>query len=205
MNRVLVLFAHPVFQTSLLNRTLIEALPDNSRITFHDLYETYPNFMIDVDHEQQLLRDHEVIIFQHPMYWYSCPALLKEWMDLVLEHGFAYGTNGTALNGKKLLSVITSGADVENYQGMQNVRALLRPFELTAQMCNMTYLPPFITYGGLKIKADQSDGSSENNTLQHQAQRYHHLVSEIISGHFTPPPHEYETMNEWFRQREGES
>ena len=115
MKKVLVLFAHPVFQTSLLNKTLIESLPQSEHITVHDLYECYPNFMIDVEHEQQLLMSHDVVIFQHPLYWYSSPAILKEWMDLVLAHGFAYGTDATALNGKQFISVITSGGDLGNY------------------------------------------------------------------------------------------
>ena len=70
----------------------------------HDLYEAYPDFDIDVRREQELLAAHEVIVLQHPFYWYSAPALLKEWQDLVLEHGWAYGSGGTALRGKALLS-----------------------------------------------------------------------------------------------------
>ena len=55
------------------------------------------NFFIDVHAEQKLLLDHDIIIWQHPFYWYSAPAIIKEWMDLVLEHGFAYGENGRSL------------------------------------------------------------------------------------------------------------
>lgn len=32
-----------------------------------------------------------MIVFQHPLYTYSCPALLKEWLDRVLSRGFASG------------------------------------------------------------------------------------------------------------------
>ena len=60
-------------------------------VRLHDLYEAYPDFLIDVEAEQALLLEHDVIVFQHPVYWYSSPAILKEWQDLVLEHGFAYG------------------------------------------------------------------------------------------------------------------
>src|SRR6185369_10018305 len=93
--RVLVLFAHPAFQKSRVHRHLVPAARQVEGITFHDLYEAYPDFQLDVPHEQQLLLAHDVIVFQHPFYWYSCPALLKEWLDLVLEYGFAYGPNGT--------------------------------------------------------------------------------------------------------------
>jgi glutathione-regulated potassium-efflux system ancillary protein KefG len=37
-----------------------------------------------------------VIVFQHPLYTWSCPALLKEWLDRVLSRGFASGPEGTS-------------------------------------------------------------------------------------------------------------
>ena len=63
-------------------------------VTFHDLYELYPDFDVQVEQEQELLISHDMIILQHPFYWYSCPPLLKQWIDLVLEHGWAYGKEG---------------------------------------------------------------------------------------------------------------
>jgi glutathione-regulated potassium-efflux system ancillary protein KefG len=50
-----------------------------------------------------------VIVFQHPLYTYSCPALLKEWLDRVLSRGFASGPGGNQLAGKYWRSVITTG------------------------------------------------------------------------------------------------
>lgn len=182
MNKVLVLFAHPVFQTSLVNKTLLAAIPDSANITFHDLYETYPNFLIDVHYEQQLLNEHDVIVFQHPLYWFSCPAILKEWMDLVLEHGYAYGTNGKALENKIFASVISTGGDIANYKGDRNIRDLLKPFEFTAKLCNMHYLPPFITYAGLKIKAGNFDQHLTQEYLTQQANRYAKLLEELVNG-----------------------
>ncbi len=89
--RVLILFAHPALQKSRVNRRLIAAVSNLENVTINDLYEEYPDFCVNVKREQDLLRSHDIIIFQHPFYWYSCPALLKEWEDLVLEYGFAYG------------------------------------------------------------------------------------------------------------------
>ena len=66
---------------------------------------------IDVRAEQELLVSHDVIVSQHPFYWYSSPALLKEWQDLVLEHGWAYGRGGTKLTGKILFNAITAGSE----------------------------------------------------------------------------------------------
>ena len=91
------------------------------------------------------------IVFQHPLFWYSTPALLKEWQDLVLEHGWAYGSEGTALAGKLWLSVVTTGGRETAYSaGGYNrftIRELLRPLEQTAVLCGMRFLPPFIVHG----------------------------------------------------------
>ena len=89
MKKILVLFAHPAFHKSRINIKLIDTIRDMEGVTINDLYETYPDFYIDVNREKQLLLDHDIIVWQHPFYWYSSPAILKEWMDLVLEHGFA--------------------------------------------------------------------------------------------------------------------
>src|SRR4051812_3998492 len=109
MRRVLVLFAHPVLERSRVNRRLVESIQGLDGVTIHDLYEAYPTMAINAKAEQQLLLDHDVVLFQHPFYWYSSPAILKEWQDLVLEHGWAYGHGGTHLRGKITLNAITTG------------------------------------------------------------------------------------------------
>ncbi|MEH2182918.1 glutathione-regulated potassium-efflux system oxidoreductase KefF [Nostoc sp.] len=149
-NQILILFAHPALEKSRVNRHLIQAVQGLDSITIHDLYEVYPNFHIDVKFEQDLLLAHDIIVFQHPFYWYSSPAILKEWLDLVLEHGFAYGNTGTALHGKKLLSAITTGGSEQAYcrEGYNyfSIQELLVPFEQTARLCGMEYLPPFLVH-----------------------------------------------------------
>jgi glutathione-regulated potassium-efflux system ancillary protein KefG len=149
--RVLILFAHPALQRSRVNGPLVAAVRGLEGVTFNDLYEEYPDFLIDADREQALLRAHDLIVFHHPFYWYSSPAILKEWQDIVLEYGFAYGESGTALRGKRWLSVITAGGPQEAYQpegfNRFTIRQLLTPFEQTAQLCGMTFLDPFIVHG----------------------------------------------------------
>ena len=151
MARVLILFAHPALHKSRVNRAMAAAVAALDDVTFHDLYEAYPDMHISVTKEQELLRRHDTIVFQHPMFWYSSPAILKEWQDLVLEWGFAYGESGDALRGKKLLSAITTGGPEEAYQrGGSNhftIRELLAPFEQTARLCGMEYLEPFAIQG----------------------------------------------------------
>jgi voltage-gated potassium channel Kch len=107
--RVLILFAHPALQKSTVNRRLISAVRGLRGVTINDLYEEYPDFDIEVGREQELLLNHDIIIFQHPFYWYSSPATLKQWEDLVLEYGFAYGKGGTRLQEK----LFSAGASIE--------------------------------------------------------------------------------------------
>jgi len=147
----LILFAHPAMDKSRVNRALAREVRQLAGVTFHDLYEAYPELDIDVRREQELLIAHDLIVFQHPFYWYSTPAILKEWQDLVLEHGWAYGSEGTALSGKTLLTAMTAGGHETAYcregHNRFTVRELLAPIEQTARLCGMDYLPPFVVYG----------------------------------------------------------
>jgi NAD(P)H-dependent FMN reductase len=114
--RVLILFAHPAPHKSRINRRLIASVQGVNDVTINDLYEEYPTFDINVQREQELLLAHDIIVFQHPFYWYSSPAILKEWEDLVLEYGFAYGAGGTKLHGKLVLTAITIIAHAQAYR-----------------------------------------------------------------------------------------
>lgn len=149
--KILVLFAHPRADRSEVNAPLFDVARHLDGVTAVDLYAEYPSFEIDVDREQDRLLGHDVVIFQHPLYWYSCPALLKEWQDLVLEYGFAYGPEATALSGKLFLNAVTCGGRREAYgpdgANGAHLRQLLVPFERTADLCRMIYLAPFALFG----------------------------------------------------------
>lgn len=164
--RVLILFAHPALEKSRVNRQLINKALNIANITVHDLYEAYPNFDIDIDYEQKLVEAHDVILLQHPFYWYSTPALIKQWEDLVLQHGWAYGSEGNALLGKYFLNVVTCGGTRDAYHNegfnTYSVREFLRPLEQTARLCKMVYLPPFITYGSHRLEQADIDKASED-------------------------------------------
>jgi len=151
MSRVLIIFAHPALHKSRVNLHLIEAVRKLAGVTIQDLYEEYPDLHINVGREQELLRQHECVVWHHPFYWYSCPAIMKEWLDLVLEHGFAYGDKGTALRGKRAMTAITTGGPQESYHASgfnrYPIGHLLAPFEQTARLCGMEYLEPFVVHG----------------------------------------------------------
>lgn len=65
--KVLLLYAHSESQDSVANRVLLKPATQLSNVTVHDLYAHYPDFFIDIPREQALLREHEVIVFQHPL------------------------------------------------------------------------------------------------------------------------------------------
>lgn len=148
MKKILLVLAHPSFEKSKANQILWDVVPEHPLITKHDLYESYPNFFIDVDHEKTLLLNHQIIIFQHPLYWYSCPPLMKQWIDWVLLDGWAYGKGGTHLVGKKWIQAITTGGSEtayskEGFHGHQ-IEEFLLPFKRTAELCGMFYQAPFL-------------------------------------------------------------
>lgn len=176
--KVLVLFAHPAIDRSHANRRLIDGLDQMPGVTFHDLYEAYPDLHIDVRAEQALLTQHDVIVLHFPLFWYSSPALLKEWQDLVLQHGWAYGKTGDALEGKALINAVTTGGAEEAYgpNGYNRfpLRQLLTPFEATASLCGMTYLAPFVVHAA----HCQMPGA-----LDRHAADYRRLLTGLRDGH----------------------
>jgi glutathione-regulated potassium-efflux system ancillary protein KefG len=150
MKRVLLINGHRDPKASQFGKALFEAASSLPSVTSHALMETYPDFKINGDAERALLSKHEAIVLQFPLYWYSSPAIVKEWLDEVLARGWAYG-GGNALSGKHLLIATTTGGPEKVYQregGNRFTREeFLRPFEQTAHLCQMVWHRPFIMYG----------------------------------------------------------
>ncbi len=176
--KVLLHFAHPALDKSRVNRRLAASVRHLPGVTFHDLYEEYPDFQVDIPREQKLLLEHDAVIFQHPFYWYSAPALVKEWIDLVLEHGWAYGQNGRALEGKLMMNAITTGGPEEAYQkGGYNrftIREYLAPFDQTARLCQMKYLAPFVIHRSLLL--------DEGTEMMFYIDQYKRLIELLVGG-----------------------
>ncbi|TGL46773.1 sodium:proton antiporter [Leptospira kemamanensis] len=159
MVKILVLLAHPYLERSKANQMLLDSIPLSENITLRDLYELYPHFTINVKEEQSLLLNHDVILFQHPLYWYSCPPLMKQWIDSVLEDGWAYGINGNALKGKKWIQAITTGGSQVAYtkEGFHGhlIEEFLLPFQRTAELCQMDYHKPFLVQGTFHLREEE--------------------------------------------------
>jgi len=116
-----------------------------------DLYGLYPDFDIDVPAEQQAASQAQLIVLLHPIQWYSMPPLQKLWFDDVLTYGWAYGHLGTALQGKDMWLVATTGGPESSYHPQSYNRyffdAFMPPYEQTAALCGMRFLPPLVLHG----------------------------------------------------------
>ena len=181
-NKILIQFAHPAQSNSKMNSALRAAVEKLDGVTINDLYAHYPDFLIDIPREQQLCENHAIIIFQHPFYWYSTPSIMKEWLDLVLQHGWAYGSKGNALQGKFFLQAITAGGDENTYQkGGYNaftIEELTSPYQATAKLCGMLWLPPFAIFG---IHSGLTD-----DMVQSYAEDYRRSIVALRDGAFDP-------------------
>lgn len=177
MNDILIMLAHPRYEKSRANRALLEAVSDLPRVLVHDLYELYPDFNIDVEREHDVLLRHAVLVWQFPLYMYSPPAMLKQWLDLVLEHGWAHGAGGRNLEGRQVFCAVTTGGGSASYgpQGFNrySLQEFLRPLEQTAGLCKMTWLPPFAVQGIYRLST---------NELGHRADLYRRALERLAAG-----------------------
>ncbi|RZL68019.1 MAG: NAD(P)H dehydrogenase [Variovorax sp.] len=149
--RIYLLAAHPHWRDSRVNRLLLRAAHGVPGVEVNDLYASYPDYLIDVEAEQEKLARADLVVLLHPIQWYSMPPLQKLWLDDVLSYGWAYGTGGTALEGKDMWLVATTGGPEESYHPQSYNRyffdAFLPPYEQTAALCGMRFLPPLIFHG----------------------------------------------------------
>ncbi len=169
---IVVIYAHPTPRRSRANRPLAEALDGLPQVQVRDLYGRYVDYDIDVVDEQRALSTAEMIVLQYPVRWYNVPALLKLWLDEVLESGWAYGPGGTALRGKSLLVMASTGGHADSYTPEGNhghtIDEFLLPLEQTAQLCGMTWLPPVVLHD-----ADNVDTARLAEHIEHAVRRLH--------------------------------
>jgi glutathione-regulated potassium-efflux system ancillary protein KefG len=135
-------------------------------VTVKDLAAQYPGYAFDVEKEQADLIAHDRIVLQFPLFWYSCPAILKKWIDDVFLPGFAYARGGDKLAGKEFLLSVSVGAPTEGYRagGFNNytMDELLRPFQQTANYVKARYVPPFLFHRSVFASDEQIRQSTED-------------------------------------------
>lgn len=163
MAPVLVLLAHPDLRLSRVNRALLDAAralaaTPGTDIEVRDLYALYPDYVIDVPAEQAACERARLIVWQHPVHWYAMPPLMKLWLDEVLTLGWAYGRGGAALRGKDVWLVASTGGAEATYRpegyNRHGFDAFLPPYEQTAALCGLRFLPPLLLHGAHAIGTD---------------------------------------------------
>lgn len=159
MSDILVIAAHPQLEHSRITRRLIAAAQAAvpGRVVVHELYARYPDYFIDVAAEQAALQAARLVVWLHPVHWYAMPPLMKLWLDEVFAFGWAYGPGGQALRGKDLWLVASTGGTEASYQPSGHNRyffdAFLHPYEQTAALCGLRWLPPLVLHGAHRTDA----------------------------------------------------
>jgi glutathione-regulated potassium-efflux system ancillary protein KefF len=160
-----VISAHPDLAHSRANRALIQAAADAPGVQVRDIYALYPDYLIDRDAEQAALADARLVVWMHPLQWYHMPALMKLWVDEVLAYRWAYGPGGRALAGKDLWLVTTTGSIAEAYRPTGHHRhffdAFLPPYEQTAALCGLRFLPPLVLHGAHRVSPAELTAHAE--------------------------------------------
>ncbi|MCB6185120.1 NAD(P)H-dependent oxidoreductase [Leeia sp. TBRC 13508] len=158
MSKKLVIVAHPDLSVSRINSSLISSISGMDDVEVAKLYSKYPEEKLDIVAEQKLIEQFDSIILQFPMQWYSCPSLLKKWIDDVFTDGWAYGSR-YVLEGKQLSIAVTTWSKASDYQKEGRYRRTLEeltsPFEVLAFRINMKYGKPFFISGVGDIDDDQ--------------------------------------------------
>jgi glutathione-regulated potassium-efflux system ancillary protein KefG len=169
---ILLIFAHPNIAHSRANKTLWQAAKALPNIITHDLYHRYPHGYINIPTEQKALERADIVVLQHPFYWYNVPALLKEWIDSTLTSGWAFGPNGNALKDKCWTHAITTGGEQDNYteETRMGMKQLLLPLEKTAALCHTRWHEPFLLFGADRQTDEQ---------LQTHAMSYVHWLKSL--------------------------
>lgn len=146
---ILIIYAHPYPDKSKVNEVMLKQASNNPDVVIRSLYDLYPDFNIDVQAEQQALEQAELLVLQHPLYWYSCPPLLKLWIDKVFTQGWAYGKGATALKGESLLWAVTTGGEHDQFDmgDHPGFSVLAHPLHATATYCQMRWLTPVTVHG----------------------------------------------------------
>lgn len=152
---IAIIHAHPYAQRSIAGRALLDAVRELPGVAVRSLYDCYPDFSIDVRAERELLARARLVVWQHPLSWYSVPALLKLWFEVVLGRGWAFGDGADALAGKDCLWVTTTGADAHSYapNGLHGypLAAFAPPIERTARLCGMRWLEPIAVHAAHRL------------------------------------------------------
>lgn len=184
MGKILVISGHPNLAGSYTNKAILAALESSGLdLTIRRLDALYCDFNVDVAAEQKALLDADTIVLQFPFYWYSVPALLKNWIDQVFGFNFAYGPEGDKLKGKNFVLSFTIGGPKEAYQPLGYnhfpIEELIKPLQQTAYLAQVTYLPPIYSHAMIYIPGVYNTEAEVVGRAKEHAERLIHNLSGL--------------------------
>ncbi|MBR3051314.1 MAG: NAD(P)H-dependent oxidoreductase [Selenomonadaceae bacterium] len=103
---MLIISGHPDLKNSVANKAILEEISAQlPQAEIRKIDELCTNSQFDVKVEQAAFEKADIIVFQYPMHRYGLPGLFKLYIDKVMEHGWAYGSQGTALADKPFIKL----------------------------------------------------------------------------------------------------
>lgn len=190
--QTLIIVAHPDLSQSLVNKLLLQKLENlNENVVIHNLYRIYPNGIINIQKEQERIESFDSILFQFPIYWFSCPSLLKKWFDEVFTYHWAYGrSSGYKLKNKKIGLIVSTGIEREKSVGLYALDRIILPFKLTFDFLKADFRGFFPIYGvpsnavksrnGI-FKLERSINNNNIRKVEGQLLDYIHFVRQFNS------------------------
>lgn len=182
MKKTVVIYGHPYYQMSVSNKAVLEEFAKYApEAEIVNLMELYPDFKIDVAKEQARIKDADTIVFQFPFWWYGSPSIMHRYVEDVFAHGFAYGSTGTALHGKKIIFSFTVGGAKEAYtaEGYQHftLDAFMPGFVAMANLCGLEFAEPIYSYGMMVVDPNDTE---HNNAVIEKAREQGRRLAEAV-------------------------
>ena len=153
--------AHPHMQASRVNcapRARDRRLA-TERVELRDLYALYPDYLVDVDAEQAAPAQARLVVWMHLVHWYGMPPLLCAVDRRRARFGWAYGP-GEALRSTARTSGSSPRPAVRRIRIARQLQPLLlrrlpAPYEQTAMLCGMRFVPPLVLHGAHRVDDDE--------------------------------------------------
>lgn len=183
MKNVVIISGHPDLKNSVANKTILEEISARlPQIEIRKLDELYPDYKFDIKAEQKALERADVIVFVYPMHWYGLPGILKLYVDKVMKHGWAYGSQGTALSGKAFFASITTGAPEIAYSAGGVMGHTVEEFSFAvknfAALCKLDFKKIFSVGGMMCVPGVTTD--EQKAALVAKAKKYADEIADCL-------------------------
>ncbi|PWK59677.1 NAD(P)H-dependent oxidoreductase [Roseicyclus mahoneyensis] len=172
MTQTLILLFHPDLAKSKTNAALQAAARTVAGVQVVDMHARYPGGRVDMhadgEAEARALLEADRIVLQFPIQWYSTPALLKAWQDVVLTRMYYIhaATEGDRLAGTPLMIAATAGNTPDAYgPGGANhftMEELMAPLKATALRCGLPWHPPHLVFRADRLEPAQLAAAQES-------------------------------------------